>query len=127
MHYSLSPLAGVVAFKGKIVHNANAMGLPYCRSAGYYTDLFETSRPALEDILRRYEIPSQHAGRILEEVMLELIYRGERPQDPHRRLTNALTRKCRSYWVVRRRQLKASVERVFTHAWTASGGPAKGA
>ena len=64
-------------------------------------------------MLRRYEIPSGDAYGLLEEIVLELIYRGESAEQPTAWLLSTLRHKCcRKYWVDQRRRVALAVMRV---------------
>ena len=76
--------------------------------------LFDAYRPSLESTLGRYWIPPPEAAALLEEVVLELIYKGEVVEGKPEWLAARLRRKCRLYWVERRRELSEAVGRTFT-------------
>lgn len=78
----------------------------------FLTDL----RPGLEQVLRRYEIPSGDACWLLEETVLELIYRGEGAEEPTAWLLSKLRHKCRKYWVDQHRRVAQAVMKVFPGA-----------
>lgn len=75
--------------------------------------LFTDLRPELEEVLHRYQIPSDDAGGLLEQVAIELIYKGGELEDPATWLVARLRRACRRFWIAHRRQVAAAVGRVF--------------
>jgi DNA-directed RNA polymerase specialized sigma24 family protein len=84
-----------------------------CRDVTDYSDLFRALRPRLEAVLRRYEIPGRDAAELLEEAVMEWIYKAERSADPAAWLVTKLRDKCRRYWVARRHLVREAVARVF--------------
>jgi hypothetical protein len=75
--------------------------------------LFLGLRPRLEETLRRYEIPPEDAGGLIEQTILELIYKGGDSDDPAAWLIARVRKQCRGYWVARRRLVTEAVGRVF--------------
>lgn len=86
---------------------------PRRSSLAVLEQIFDTHRPLLESTLRRYSIPPSEAAVLLEEAVLELIYKGEVVEGKPNWLGTRLRRKCRLYWVARRRQISEAVERTF--------------
>jgi hypothetical protein len=79
----------------------------------HFAKIFFDRRQPLEAILRRYEVPSQDASVLLEEAVLELIYKGENAEDPASWLEARVRAKCRKYWIKRRRLLASAVCRLL--------------
>jgi hypothetical protein len=84
-----------------------------CKTFEYFGKIFVDDRQRLETILRRYEVPPHEASGLLEETVLELIYKGGSAEAPTVWLESRLTHKCRRYWVARRRLFARAVARVF--------------
>lgn len=87
---------------------------PGRKDFSYSWNLFQHLRPQLEELLRRYEIPPSEAGTLLEETVLELIYKGERVEDPAPWLVSRARNKCRKYWVTRRRAFSVAMGKTFS-------------
>lgn len=83
------------------------------RNFAFLESFYASSRPALEEVLRRYEIPSSDASSLLEATVLELIYRGESAEEPAGWLLATLRHKCRKHWVDQRHRVTQAVQRVF--------------
>jgi hypothetical protein len=86
---------------------------PDRKTFSYFWNLFNETRPQLEEVLRRYEIPPGAAGPLVEETVLEMIYKGERVEDPVPWLVSRIRTKCRKYWVARRRLFFETIDRAF--------------
>lgn len=76
-------------------------------------DLFTGLRPQLEMVLRRYEIPASDAATLLEEIAMELVYKGEQVEDIAGWLVARLRHRCRHYWVAKRHLVLAAMDRFF--------------
>ena len=81
----------------------------------HFGTLFLERRPRLEATLRRYQVPHQEARGLLEETVLELIYKGESVGEPGLWLESRLTHKCRRFWVQRRHRFARAMGRAFPH------------
>lgn len=86
---------------------------PGRRDLDFFSGLLTALRPRLEGVLRRYQIPPGDAQHLLEEAILELIYKASYIDDPAQWLALRLSHKCRIYWVTRRRLVAEAVGRVF--------------
>lgn len=89
------------------------MSIPARQALDHLSYLFAALRPELEEVLRRYQIPSEDAGGLLEGAVIELIYKGGEIEDPKRWLVARLRRSCRQFWIARRRCIAQAVSRVF--------------
>lgn len=89
------------------------MTLPASRDVESLSGLFLDLRPALEEVLRRYEIPPEDACGLLRQAALELIHKGGEMEDPASWLVARLRTSCRRYWVARRRRIATAIGRVF--------------
>jgi hypothetical protein len=95
------------------LHNAGAMvSLGYKRSR-FFCDLFIHEKERLEAVLARYEVPPVVASRLLAEVVLELIYKGETVDTPGDWMVSKIRNQCRRFWVDRRRSLWATLDEAF--------------
>ncbi len=81
------------------------------KDSSQFRKVFLEARDDLDQILRRYEIPAAEAGALLEETVVEWIYKGDHAEDPSSLLRSKLRKKCRRYWVDRRRSFVEAVER----------------
>lgn len=82
----------------------NAMLSPSRETFEQLGDVFIASRQDLERVLRRYEIPASAAAPLLEETVIELLYKAETVEDFAGWLCARLRNQCRRYWVDRRRR-----------------------
>lgn len=89
------------------------MRAPATCAREHLSHLFAALRPELEEVLRRYQIPSEDAGGLLESVVTELIYKGGEIEAPALWLVARLRRSCRQFWIARRCRLAQAVSRVF--------------
>lgn len=86
---------------------------PDRKNFSYFWNLYSDIQPRLEAVLRRYEIPPNAAGTLLEETVLEMIYKGGGFEDPATWLVSRTRAKCRKYWVARRRLFTERMSRIF--------------
>jgi RNA polymerase sigma factor (sigma-70 family) len=67
-------------------------------------------RPALERVLRHYDIPPEDAEDILQDAQLTLLYKWEKIQSPEAWLIGTLRKKCIVYWRKRRGRMCEAVD-----------------
>lgn len=72
--------------------------------------LFVKVRPAMERVLRHYDIPPEDAEDILQDAQLTLLYKWEKIQSPEAWLIGTLRKKCIVYWRKRRGRLCEAVD-----------------
>lgn len=99
-----------LACSGSSVHNNAVMHASHSRNFAFFECLFSEVRPSLEKTLLRYEVPPSEVYELLEETVLEFIYKGEAAGDPARWLVSNLRNRCRRYWVSQRREFFRALE-----------------
>jgi RNA polymerase sigma factor (sigma-70 family) len=67
-------------------------------------------RPALERVLRHYDIPPEDAEDLLQDSQLTLLYKWDKIQSPEAWLIGTLRKKCIVYWRKRRGRLCEAVD-----------------
>lgn len=72
--------------------------------------LLQRVRPALERVLRHYDIPPEDAEDILQDAHLTLLYKWEKIQSPEAWLIGTLRKKCIVYWRKRRSRICEAVD-----------------
>ena len=83
---------------------------------------FKELRELLEEILRRYRIPPSQADVLLEASIVEWLYQAPSDQRAESLLISKARRKCRLYWVARRRAVAEAVSRTFQPETGEAGG-----
>lgn len=67
-------------------------------------------RPALERVLRHYDVPPEDAEDILQDAQLTLLYKWDKIQSPEAWLIGTLRKKCIVYWRKRRGRMYEAVD-----------------
>ena len=68
------------------------------------------ARPAMERVLRHYDVPPEDAEDILQDAQLTLLYKWEQIQSPEAWLVGTLRKKCIVYWRKRRSRMVEAVD-----------------
>lgn len=84
------------------------------RETGYtIEELLEKLQPKLKRILARYQIPHEDADDIVQQTMLDLVYKQDLIHNPEGWVLGSVRNRCIIYWRKRRSQLYDAVDSVI--------------
>lgn len=88
-------------------------------------DLLERVQPKLRRILARYQIPPEDADDIVQQTMLDLVYKQDLINNPEGWVLGSVRNRCVIYWRKRRSQLYDAVDSVILELLAKPEGPAQ--
>lgn len=96
------------------------------RETGYtIEELLERVQPKLRRILARYQIPPEDADDIVQQTMLDLVYKQDLINNPEGWVLGSVRNRCVIYWRKRRSQLYDAVDSVILELIAKPEGPAQ--
>lgn len=94
------------------------------RDTGYaIEELLERLQPKMRRILARYQIPVEDAEDIVQQTMLDLVYKQELINNPEGWVLGSVRNRCVIYWRKRRSQLYDAVDSAILELVAQPAGP----
>jgi RNA polymerase sigma factor (sigma-70 family) len=88
-------------------------------------ELLEKAQPKLRRILARYQIPPEDADDIVQQTMLDLVYKQELINNPEGWVLGSVRNRCVIYWRKRRSQLYEAVDTAILELVAQPSGPSQ--
>lgn len=96
------------------------------RDTGYaIEELLERLQPKMRRILARYQIPLEDAEDIVQQTMLDLVYKQELINNPEGWVLGSVRNRCVIYWRKRRSQLYDAVDSAILELVAQPAGPSQ--
>lgn len=96
------------------------------RETGYsIEELLEKLQPKLRRILARYQIPPEDADDIVQQTMLDLVYKQDLINNPAGWVLGSVRNRCVIYWRKRRSQLYDAVDMAILELLAKPAGPSQ--
>lgn len=96
------------------------------REAGHSIEALLTKlHPRLRRILARYQIPAEDADDIVQQTLLDLVYKRELIHNPEGWVLGSVRNRCVIYWRRRRAQLYDAVDTAILELLAQPEGPAQ--